>query len=357
MLATLARHRALCPEVEQHFALCFEGRLSDELRSLDVPLYMLGAVRLRRPLSVWRARRALRLALEQSGCDVVVCHGPWTMVTFAPAVRAARLPLVRWVHGVKAGQHWLEWLTRHVPPDLAICNSRFTQRALASLHPSLNSAVINNPVEMPNPHRNEAQRARVREELGAPADAVVIVQASRMVALKGHRLLIDALADLRGESSWRCWILGGPQRDSEESYLRDLEERVREAGLSDRVRFIGQRRDVPRVLAAADIYCQPNQGPDAFGAVFVEAMLAGLPVVTTAIGGAIEVVDQGSGVLVPANDRAALARVLREMVTDPTIRQRTSAGGAARARGLSEPGARLHDLRRALDSLVSSSRQ
>ena len=168
MLVSLARHRALCPELEQHFALCFEGRLSEELSTLEAPLYLLGNARLSRPLSVWRARRTLRRVLDRSRCDVVICHGPRTMIFFATAVRASRRPVVMWAHGVKAGRHWLKWLVRRVPPDLAIGNSRYTQQALGSLFPSVASVVIYSPLEMGDTPRSDAQRASVREEFGTP---------------------------------------------------------------------------------------------------------------------------------------------------------------------------------------------
>ena len=57
-----------------------------------------------------------------------------------------------------------------------------------------------------------------------------------------------------------------------------------------------QRDDVPRLLAAADIFCQPNLGPEPFGIGFVEALSAGLPVITTATGGALEIVDGDCGI-------------------------------------------------------------
>ena len=59
LLATLARHRDQCPEVEPHYALCFEGRLAAELRQAGVSVYFLGGVRMSRPWTVWRARRRL----------------------------------------------------------------------------------------------------------------------------------------------------------------------------------------------------------------------------------------------------------------------------------------------------------
>ena len=55
-------------------------------------------------------------------------------------------------------------------------------------------------------------------------------------------------------------------------------------GIADRVRFLGERFDVPRLLAAADVHCQPNSGPEPFGIAFIEALYASLPVVSTRIG-------------------------------------------------------------------------
>jgi glycosyltransferase involved in cell wall biosynthesis len=276
------------------------------------------------------------------------------MIFFAPAVRASRLPLVMWAHGVKTGRHWLNWLVRRVPPDLAICSSRYTQKAFALHFPSARTAVVYAPVEMTIPRRDDAQRAGVRKEFRTPNDAIVIVQVSRMLPLKGHRLLIEVLSDLRTKASWQCWIVGGAQTASEETYIRNLEAQVRAEELDDRIQFLGQRTDVPRILAASDIYCQPNERADSFAVVFVEAMLAGLPVVTSALGGAIEFVDSDSGILVPPNDRHALSQALGSLLSDSTLRRRVGAGGPARAHRFCEPAARLQDLRAALEALLSS---
>ena len=73
---------------------------------------------------------------------------------------------------------------------------------------------------------------------------------------------------------------GGAQRSHEAVYLAELRQAADRAGIGDRVRFLGQRTDVPDLLAAADVFCQPNTGPEPFGIAFVEALYAGLPVVT-----------------------------------------------------------------------------
>ena len=92
-LLTLARHSYLAGPVEHSFALCFEGKLSSELRSA-AHVTILGALRARNPLSVIRARHALTESIRGERPDVVVCHSAWSQAIFGPVVRSANLPLV-----------------------------------------------------------------------------------------------------------------------------------------------------------------------------------------------------------------------------------------------------------------------
>jgi glycosyltransferase involved in cell wall biosynthesis len=122
---------------------------------------------------------------------------------------------------------------------------------------------------------------------------------------------------------------------------------VRELGLEGRVRFLGHRTDVARVLAAADVHCQPNTGPEPFGVAFVEALYAGLPVATTALGGALEIVDESCGVLTPPGDAGALADALGRLTRDVGVRAGLGAAGPSRAAALCDPArqlTRLHEL-------------
>src|SRR6202007_943175 len=115
----------------------------------------------------------------------------------------------------------------------------------------------------------------------------------------------------------------------EEVDLAEVHERVASRGLGERVRFLGQRADVPQLLASADIHCQPNTGPEPFGIAFVEALYAGLPIVTSGRGGALEIVDASCGILTPPGSSEELALVLKQLITDDALRQRLSAGGPA----------------------------
>ena len=330
-LATLARESATVPEMESEFGVCFEGRCSQELASLGFVPHVLGRVRLSRPDTVLRARRALAAVLRRSAFDVVVCHQPWTYVVFGGVARRAGCPTVLWVHMAGEGHHWLERLTRLVQrPDLAICNSQFSAVRLSQWMSGANVEHVYCPVSTPATSVTGADRATTRHALGTPPSDIVIVQVSRLEAWKGQHVLLEALAHLRDVSGWSCWIVGGAQRPSEVAYRRQLETIARDGGFADRVRFTGERSDVPMLLAAADLFCQPNTSPEPFGLSLVEAMHAGLPVVTSNIGGACEIVDASCGVLTPSGDSRALAAALQCLLDEPELR--ASLGAAARRR-------------------------
>jgi glycosyltransferase involved in cell wall biosynthesis len=141
--------------------------------------------------------------------------------------------------------------------------------------------------------------------------------------------------------------VGGPQRLSEQRYFDALANRARDLGLTTRVRFLGQRSDVHRLMQAADIYCQPNVGAEPFGLSFVEALAAGLPVITTRLGAAPEIVDHTCGALVEHGSVPALTEALRGLIERPDARQQMSAAARMRAE-------RFCDLPRSLETLAAA---
>jgi len=350
LLVTMGRLRALCPSIEPEMALCFDGRLSAELRATGTPVHRLPEVRASRIQTVVRARRELTALLVRGRFDCVICHAAWSQALLGPAVKRANVPLVFWAHDAVTGKHWTERLARRVQPDLVICNSRYTAASIVNLYPDVPSFVLACPVSAETARLTATERAAVRASLDTPIDSTVIIQVSRMERWKGHTLLMDALAGLR-DLPWVWWIVGGAQRPEELAYVGALRAAADRLGVGDRVRFLGERRDVRQLLAAADIHCQANLGPEPFGITFIEALAAGLPVVTTAMGGALEIVDDSCGILVPPDDVVALAASLRRLVADPVLRARLSSAGPARARQVSDPAAQLRRLSDALHSM------
>jgi glycosyltransferase involved in cell wall biosynthesis len=344
MLATFARHGGEVPEMETRFALAYDGRLAGELRDAGAPVAILGGARLSRPWTVWAARRRFARVLAEGRPEVAVFHSAWSHGIFAPAARRAGVGVAFWLHDPVTGDA-AESRARRTAPDVAVCTSAWTRETLATLFPGVRAEVVH-PAVAPPPDLS-AERAAVRAELATDEGAIVIVQASRMEPWKGHRPHLEALARLGDRPRWTCWMAGGAQRPHERVHAAEMRALAERLGIGGRVRWLGERADVPRLLAAADLLCQPNLAPEPFGITYVEAMYAGLPVVAAATGGALETVTAATGLLVPAGDAPSLAGALRTLAGDPALRRRLGEAGPARARELCDPVRqmrRLHEV-------------
>lgn len=163
----------------------------------------------------------------------------------------------------------------------------------------------------------------LRRELGLPEDAPLIGSVGRLNLQKGHRYLLAALpAVLAQVPETRALIVG----DGDQS--EPLKQQARELGVSERVSFAGHRADVPEVLGALDVFCISSTYEGTPLALF-EAMAAAKAIVSTAVDGCREVLEEGvTGLLVPPSDPAALAGALVRALSDRELR----AGLALRAR-------------------------
>lgn len=346
LLTTFASSRELCPGMEPHFAFCYEGRSSREIQAAGAALHLLGPARMSRPWTVWRARRRLRELLAKERFDLVVCHMEWTLALFGGVVRAAGRKVTLWMHGFQTQGHWLERLARRSHPDLAIANSRFTASAVLARYPGTPVSVIYCAVAPPEDLEHlRRQRHETRQQQGATEETTVILQAGRLEPWKGHLTTLEALSQLKTSRPWMYWIAGGPQTAGQEQYLARLRETAHRLGITGHVRFLGQRSDVPLLMSAADVFCQPNEGPEPFGLVFIEALWTELPVVTSAIGGALEIVDESCGLLVKPSDAASLAQALGTLIESASLRARLAEAGPERARVLCEPALQMEKLR------------
>lgn len=351
-LVGLARFRDACPSMQPEFALCFEGRLSRELLDTGVTVHQLGEVRTRKPWTIWSARAHLRRLLEREKFDAVVCHMAWPTAMFGRTVQKAGAPLAFWAHDAANGGHWLERWARRASPDIVIGNSQFTAGTVPRIFPQAPCRIVFYPVKPSQPADPKLCRARIREALNVADDTVAIIQVSRMEAWKGHHLHLDALGKLKDNPRWICWMVGGAQRPAEQKYMAEIQQKAVRLGIADRVRFLGQRSDVPDLLAAADIFSQPNLGAEPFGIVFIEALAAGLPVVTTSMGGPKEIIDESCGLLSPPGHADHIASSLQRLINSADLRSAMSQQGPARARQLCDPGERIPELYRTLSGVA-----
>jgi glycosyltransferase involved in cell wall biosynthesis len=349
MLICMAESRRLCPEMVSVFALCYKEQLAEELTGIGAEVRYLGPARIREPWNLWRANRRLRALLSSEHFDAVACHGSPPLAMFGSEVRRSGIPLVFWMHNdiKKRNRNPIEFLAGLQRPDLVIANSRFTASSLP-LHFTRvpPHVVVPCPVTPPPPLPGQEERRRIRADFDTPPESVLIVLAGRPEAWKGHALLLESLALLRSLPDWSCWIIGGPFDTAQAAFLEKLRAFAGESGIAERVRFLGQRQDVPKLLAAADIFCHPNLTPEPFGIVFIEALYAGLPVVSADHGGAQEIVDPSCGRLVKPGDVQELAAVLENLIRDSSLRASLSRNAPVRGAVVSDPArilARTHE--------------
>jgi len=329
-------------------ALCFDGRLAHELNTIGRPAWMLGPVRFRYPWSVWRARARLKQFVRNNSVSHIVAHTAWPYKLALPVARTCGVPIAFYNHDILTGQSKLEQYAAAHAPACLISNSRFTvpgveqlfgRKVDAVIYPVTKFRAIDNPLEI---------RRAVRHELQTPENAIVITQFSRFERWKGQLSLINALGLLQNQRNWVAWLVGGVQKAEEIAFQAELKQRAEDLGIADRLRFTGQRADIPLILAASDIHCQPNTAPEPFGLAYIEALAAGLPSVGSDFGGAAEIITPDCGRLVPAGDVSALAQVLAELVENPLMRQALGEQGPARAAALCDPRRALVQLEQTL---------
>lgn len=323
--------RRLDPERFEPSVLCLRGGgpFADELVQEGIPVHILPWSRERLDYLAFRKVAAI---LRAERIDVIHTHntGPFFHGALGAALAGVRTHVhtdharpfpdrLRWMIAENLLSH-LAWkvvgVSEHTTDNLARFE-RISRRKLVT---------IPNGIELQPARRG---REEMRRLLGIPSDAPVIGTAGRVIEQKGLEFLVKAAAMLRPRyPDLRVLVVGdGPERE-------ELEELSRAAGVSDRVHFLGIRMDIPDLLGTFDIYALPSRWEGLPMAV-LEAMAAGLPVVASEVGGVPTAIRDGEeGLLVPAEDTAALARALERLLADTSLRRQM--GEAARRRYASD---------------------
>ncbi|MFM2120672.1 MAG: hypothetical protein RL722_2140 [Pseudomonadota bacterium] len=149
----------------------------------------------------------------------------------------------------------------------------------------------------------------LRERLGLPREARVLVCLARLSVEKGLPVLVESVGQLQaaGRLDFHTVLIGGgPERAA-------LEAQVQQLGLAGRVHFAGEvaHAEVPQWLRGADVFCLPSYR-EGTPNVVIEALATGIPVVSTAVGGTPLLLNERNGLLVPVGDAPALAQALSQ---------------------------------------------
>jgi glycosyltransferase involved in cell wall biosynthesis len=196
--------------------------------------------------------------------------------------------------------------------------------------------------------------ASLRQELGIPSQAPLLASVSRLFHWKGQRELLQAFAWARSElPELKLMIVGDDASGDSVSYSRELRQLAAQLNVSEHVVFTGKRSDVPRVMAACDVFTLPSF-EEPFGLVFLEAMAMAKPVVAVNNGGTPEVVEHGrSGLLSPPWDVPALAANITSLVRDPELRSRFGRYGRERVTQYFNAQRMARDAERAYDAVLA----
>jgi len=298
--------------------------LKDLLRG-DVPLYEFRRRDGNDPSLVMDIVRLFR----RERPDIVHSHTWGTLCEGFIAARMARVPVL--VHG----EHGTMNLRRR---------NRIVQRVLwnrvdrllsvsAALAATMSETVgvkasrihvIHNGVNVDR--FDSGARHLLRDQLAIRNDEILIVTVGRLEPVKDHEGLIAAVAQIKpSDVPFRVALVG-------EGALRDrLQAAVERYGLGQVVHFLGHRSDIEHVFAAADIFVLSSRSEGLPNGV-MEAMAAGVPVVSTAVGGVSELVVHGStGLLVPPESPEALARAIEVLLASATTRAAFGHAGRRRA--------------------------
>jgi glycosyltransferase involved in cell wall biosynthesis len=295
------------------------------------------------PVQIARlAQSAIQVARHAARFDATVLHANSTRAgLMAVATPSPKRPTV---------VHIRDWMPSTVTArsvrlalaaraDAIVANSEFTLRTfLEGTRYRGIAAAIANPVQMDRFTITEDEVSHEREALGIPPGAHVLVVLAQITPWKAQDDAIRILATLR-DRGLDCVLLlvgdplfvGSHTYYDNIAYARSLSELVFDLGLTDRVRFLGWRDDVPRVLAAADLVLVPSWR-EPFGRAAAEAMAIGKPVLATSVGGTTEIIDDGvEGFLLPPRSHQRWADEIYGLLGDPARRAEMGAAGRRRA--------------------------
>jgi glycosyltransferase involved in cell wall biosynthesis len=162
----------------------------------------------------------------------------------------------------------------------------------------------------------DGNRNSLCEQIGIEPHSSLILSVGRLVEQKGHTYLLDAAQSVVSVFSKAHFLIAG------EGELRNrLEQQVVRLGLKANIHFLGSRADVPELLAATDLFVLPSLW-EGLSVALLEAMVAGKPIVATAVSGTTEVMNPGeTGVLVRPGNSQALADAILRLLENPTQAQ------------------------------------
>lgn len=251
----------------------------------------------------------------------------WTFHNVSFELTASQLPKYPWMLGPKKLSHRLLYRLTSRLVDGFVAVSDDVKKAMLEIIGPIGDkvVVICNGVDTQK-YQQMVDKPFVRNQLGLAADSRLITLVATLKEQKGHRYLIEALASIvpQHPDVHVLFIGDGPLRG-------ELQLQVKRLDLNDHIHFLGNRQDVPELLAASDLFILPSLW-EGLSMALLEAMATGLPIVASEVSGTTQAMVPGeTGLLVPPGDASKLAGAIAELLSD---RGRAQTMGAAAKRSV-----------------------
>jgi glycosyltransferase involved in cell wall biosynthesis len=304
-----------------------DSPLAGELRTLGASVVAFPG---RQLMAMPRMARLTRY-LRRGNFQVVHAHLSYAIILGALAGRLVGLPVIASLHSVSGEPpnrfHTLRerleiWALRRGVQRVVAVGQAVAEAYRKQLGTRPVSVVPN--AVMPLTPLPEAERMALRTELAGDPARVMLISVGRLTYQKGYADLLTAFAALRASHSETfLMIVGGGAIQAE------LQAQITALGLQGHAVLLGERDDVPRLLAASDLFVSASHR-EGLSLAVLEAMSAGLPIVATRVGETPAIVGDEAGVIVPPHEPATLAAALKTVLGDPARRQAYAAASRAR---------------------------
>jgi glycosyltransferase involved in cell wall biosynthesis len=329
-----------------------KGELLEELEALRVPRPVFQIGSLYSPKTVWQAIR-LTHYIRRHVIQIVHSYGFYPNVFTVPAARLAGASIV--VASIRDRGDGLTPLQRRIQKwvcRLAHCvlvNAESIRDTLIEqgYRPD-NIAVIRNGIVLSKFGKND-KGAALRQELGLPIWAPLVIVFSRLNGMKGVDYFLDAAALVAPKFPEARFLIVGDGANRQE-----LEAHAARLGLAHRVIFTGFRTDVPDLLPEAAISVLPSLS-EGLSNSLLESMASGVPVIAARVGGNPEIIEHDvSGLLVPPRNSPALAAAIGRLLEDRQLAGRLAEAGRRRVAELFSMERSVGEVERLYERLVET---
>jgi glycosyltransferase involved in cell wall biosynthesis len=268
------------------------------------------------------AMLGLARILRSQRVDILHSHMFWSSLFASPVGWLSRIPLIietahgreAWRSGWKASFFVDRCVGRCVDHYIAVSAANAGYLIQEKKYPARKVSVVHPGCDMRKFATAVPERPGVRRSLAFGESDPILVIVARLEPQKGHRILLEALRDVRKDFPNIRLVVAG-----EGSQRSDLESRTSELDLTDAVRFIGYPPDVREWLALATLTVLPSFH-EGLPVTPIESLACGKPVVATAVDGTTEVVIDGkTGLTVPPGDPRALADAICRLLRNPDL--------------------------------------